>query len=151
MTDWQAIIVLGARVRPDATPSAALRRRVEGGCALWHAGLAPTLVLSGGVSGGPVSEAVVAAGLARELGVPTTALQIEAESRSTRENAAFCVSLLNGVQRVVVVTDDFHLRRAELHFRRVFTEVRGVGLPSGRPRGRDLLELPLLVRDLLWR
>ena len=43
-----AIVVLGARVRPDGRPSAALERRMRVAISLYQAGVAPRLLLSGG-------------------------------------------------------------------------------------------------------
>jgi lysophospholipase L1-like esterase len=52
--------------------------------------------------------------LAQEVGVPGSAIHTELGSRSTYENARLAAPLLRwlGVQRVLVVTDRLHLRRA---------------------------------------
>lgn len=114
-----ALIVLGARVLPDGTPSEALVARVERGVQLFQQGLAPRLVISGG-GAGETSEAAIGRELALRAGVPESACLIETKSGSTFANAVHSVELLRplGVTRVFVVTDDFHAFRAAAHFRR---------------------------------
>jgi len=80
------------------------------------------VAFSGGVGhgalGGP-SEAEIAARVAeREFGRPLR--WIEGESRDTRENALRSVALLKaqGIERIVLVTHDFHMRRSLLNFER---------------------------------
>lgn len=114
-----AIVVLGARVLPGGIPSGSLVARVEQGAALFHAGLAPLLVLSGG-GAAERAEAEVAYALATGLGVPGGACLLETESRSTAENARHSARLLRerGIREIILVTDPFHLLRASHHFRR---------------------------------
>jgi uncharacterized SAM-binding protein YcdF (DUF218 family) len=116
----EALVVLGALVRPDGRASPALAARARHAAALYHAGVAPLLVLSGGASGSGPSEARVALGLLRGAGVPEGACLLEEESRSTRDNARLTTPLLaaRGLTRVGVVSDGFHLLRARRLFRR---------------------------------
>jgi uncharacterized SAM-binding protein YcdF (DUF218 family) len=67
-------------------------------------------------------EAEVAARRCEELGVPASALAVEGWSRTTRENASFAVHHVPGgtAGRVLVVTDAYHVVRAERLFRRSF-------------------------------
>lgn len=119
-----AIIVLGARVLPDGTPSEALVARVERGVQLFQQGLAPRLVISGGGSG-ETSEATIGRALALRAGVPDSACLVETKSASTFANAAHTAELLRPlkVSRVFVVTDDFHGFRAVAHVRRAGFDV----------------------------
>jgi uncharacterized SAM-binding protein YcdF (DUF218 family) len=112
-------VVLGARVRPDGTPSSALASRVERAVELHRAGLAPRLLFSGGVGTHPPSEARAARELAVALGVPAEACLLEEESRSTRENAERSAAVLRqlGARRVRVVSEPYHLLRARQYFR----------------------------------
>lgn len=123
-TARQAIVVLGARVLPDGTPSEALVARVHHAVSLFRAGLAPALVLSGGGQA-EAREAELARRLAVDAGVPTEACLVEAQSRSTFENARRSVEVLqaHGFDDVWLVTDDFHAYRAAAHFRRAGVRV----------------------------
>lgn len=71
------------------------------------------------------------------LGVPVDVIVIESSSRSTRENAANVVPLLTarGIERVVLVTSDTHMRRSLGAFRAMGIDAipaaaRGVDAPS---------------------
>ena len=137
-----ALIVPGCAVRPDGTPSGSLRRRTERAIALWHDGVAPTLVLTGGLGRFPPAEAVAAAELAQAHGIPATALVLEDRSTTTAENAAYAARLLEEPTRmsVLVVTDCFHAWRCTHLFRRHFKCVAAIGtVPPFRPRLRGAM------------
>ncbi|MCI0652544.1 MAG: YdcF family protein, partial [Planctomycetes bacterium] len=68
----QAIVVFGARVYRDGTPSLALGDRVKHGVRLYHAGVAPALVLSGAPE-----EVAAMKRLAQDRGVPAAALVLD--------------------------------------------------------------------------
>lgn len=123
---FDAIVVLGCRVRPDGTASPALARRVRHAVSLYEKGLAPVLVLTGGVGTHPPSEARAAAAVARAAGVPAKALVLEERSTSTEENAREAAKLIDA-KRVLVVTDGYHTFRAERVFRRYFPTAVAVG------------------------
>lgn len=121
-------MALGARVYPDGRCGPAAARRVRAAVAAFHQlqgvdgvhrGGAPVLVLAGGKRWSGFIEAVQMAQLARELGVPSEAMCVESFSRSTIENARFCVELayLRGWNKLAIVTCDWHLPRAEQDFR----------------------------------
>ncbi len=57
-----------------------------------------------------------------QMGVPSHAILIEAESLHTRENAEYTLTLLknHGMHRVIVVTSPFHQLRTYLTFAKVF-------------------------------
>lgn len=123
---FDAIVVLGCRVRPDGTPSGALARRARHGAHLYARGLAPRIVFTGGVGDHPPSEARAAASIARALGVPDEAIVLEETSTSTEENAREAARLI-GRGRVLVVTDAYHAFRAERVFARHFDGALAVG------------------------
>jgi len=114
-----AVVVLGARVLSGGIPSGALQARVEKAVELYQRGIASRLVFSGGVGDHPPSEAQVMRALAVQLGVPVEACSLEEQSHSTEQNARYSAELLRslGAQRVVVVSDPYHLLRARQYFR----------------------------------
>lgn len=86
---------------------------------LYHAGYAPYLLCTGGVriNGGPFeSEVCAAAALAH--GVPANAIFTETVSTSTEENAIQARSIMHdhGWADAVIVSDDYHLWRANWIF-----------------------------------
>ena len=115
------IIVLGARVHAGGKASSSLRERVVKAVELYHAGHSAQLIFTGGLGDHPPEEARVAAQLARSLGVPQSAITLEPQSHSTWENAVNAARLCRarGWQRVIVVSDPFHLWRANRDFRRL--------------------------------
>jgi uncharacterized SAM-binding protein YcdF (DUF218 family) len=157
-TALDAIVVLGCPVGPDGAPSPSLRRRALLGAELFLAGRAPRLVVSGGVTrSGLPSEAAAAAEVAIEVGVPSAAVTLEDRSRSTIENARFSADILGNDARIVIVSDQHHLRRARWIFAPHFAQVESegaVGTWRSRVKG-TLRELPLLpiyaVRLVLGR
>lgn len=56
----------------------------------------------------------------RDEGVPEAAIRLEDRSTNTRENLAFALPILAdlGIDRVVIVSDAYHLPRARLIARR---------------------------------
>jgi len=114
-----AVVVLGARVLEGGVPSATLRARTEKAVELYHQGVAPRLVFSGGVGVYPPSEASVMLAVATALGVPADVCSLEEGSHSTEDNARLTAGVLRrlGARRVVVVSDPYHLLRARQYFR----------------------------------
>ena len=138
-----AVVVLGAQVMPNGALSTALLERARTGAELFKRGLAPLIIFSGGNTGGPTSEAKAALHVALDLGVPSTACLLEEGSLTTLENARRTAEILRarGLQRVVLVSDAFHLARAALLFRREGVDVQPV--PSART-----LDLPTRLQAL---
>lgn len=142
-----AIVVLGCPVALDGRASPTLVRRAALGARLYLDGRAPRVVFSGGVTrAARVSEAAAAAAVARALGVPEPAITLEDRSQTTEENARFSAQLLGPEAHVLLVTDDYHLRRARWIFAPHFARVDAEGARGpldARIRG-VLRELPLL-------
>ena len=139
---YDAVVVAGCRVYADGRPSAALVRRVRFAADLVAAGAAPRLLLTGGQTGGPWSEAEAARRLCTDYGV-TAEVLLEDRSRSTWENAAHAALLLPPDAAILVVTCHYHRWRCERMFRRHFRRVASAGplAPAAeRPR--------LAVREL---
>lgn len=113
------IIVLGAGLKRDLTPSAGLIRRAERGAELWKAGYAPAIICSGGhAQWAERSEADACAEVLRENGVPAAAIVLEEGSRSTEENALYSHEIMNtrGWTSALVVSEGYHLLRASWIF-----------------------------------
>ena len=165
----EAIVVLGLQLHPDDMPRLGLKRRVLKGVELWRAsGGSALLVLSGarkeaaGAELGvrPVTEAAAMREIAACAGVPDSALWTEERASNTAENAFFSAQLLREMrgftqlERVQVVTSDWHLARAMLAFESFVSprlDLRFVGAPDGgsdERSARDLVLLPATLRDL---
>jgi uncharacterized SAM-binding protein YcdF (DUF218 family) len=109
-----AIVVLGA-AQYSGRPSPVLRARLDHAIALYARGIAPRLVLTGGIAeGDTASEAAVSRTYAMRKGVPDSAILQENDGRTTHQSLRAVAQLLEarGIDRAVVVSDGFHLFRA---------------------------------------
>jgi vancomycin permeability regulator SanA len=128
-----AVVVLGAGLRPDGSPSTYLRRRVEAGVALYRSGRAEQIILSGDAhtlpDGRPYDEPGSMRAHALSLGVPDDALVLDREGFDTD---ATCRRAHDeyGVRTVVVVTQDYHLRRTLFTCGYAGLDAVGVGVSS---------------------
>jgi len=112
----QAIIVLGA-AQYDGRPTDVFKARLDHAHELWKAGVAPTIVVTGGGQPGDrYTEAGAGAEYLHALGVPDTAIQRETTSRSSWESLTASARFLQdeGITRVTLVSDPFHMLRLRL-------------------------------------
>ena len=132
-----AALVLGNRAYRQGEPNPCLTGRVDAGVALVRAGLARELLMSGGFDKEDGrNESEVMAVHARSIGYAGPLLR-EAASQSTRENLVLSQPLLQaaGVRRVIVVSEPYHLWRAEwlvrsTGFASAFDNVQYVAAPT---------------------
>jgi uncharacterized SAM-binding protein YcdF (DUF218 family) len=112
----QAIVVLGA-AQYRGRPSPVLRARLDHAVALFNQGLAPRLVVTGGMAeGDTASEAAVSRIYMLRAGVPDSAILLENEGRTTGQSLERVARLLHArrMDTIVVVSDPFHVLRASL-------------------------------------
>ena len=101
-----AIIVMGA-AQYDGRPSPVLRARLDHAVALWHRGLAPRLIVTGGRRAGDrTSEAATGRRYAVAHGVPDSAILMESEGRTTAESMRSAAVLLTELERTAAARAD---------------------------------------------
>lgn len=107
-----AIGVLGA-AEYDGRPSPVYRARLDHALVLYHRGIAPLIITLGGPGGDQYTEGSVGADYLISRGVPEQAIIAETESRNTEESARriAVIARVNGLHRLVVVSDDTHMFR----------------------------------------
>lgn len=95
--------------------------RAEEAIKLYHAGWAPTVVFSGAAldTSGP-SNAAAMRKQAIAAGVPASAIIIEETAADTAQNASRTFGLLQGADRIILVTSPYHQHRASLEFAHIF-------------------------------
>jgi uncharacterized SAM-binding protein YcdF (DUF218 family) len=111
----QAIVVLGA-AQYDGRPSQVFQARLDHAAELYHDGIAPIVVVTGGkLEGDRFTEAAAGANYLGGLGVPDAAILRETTSRSSWESLSATANFLEerGMTRVVLVSDPFHSLRIE--------------------------------------
>jgi uncharacterized SAM-binding protein YcdF (DUF218 family) len=109
----EAIVVLGA-AQYDGRPSPVFRARLDQAIALWRAGHAPHLIMTGGRQAGDrTTEAGTGAAYAMAAGVPQAALLMEDRGRSTLESLEAVAEILDeiGGGPTIFVSDRSHMLR----------------------------------------
>jgi vancomycin permeability regulator SanA len=119
-----AILVLGASVHPDGTPSDALIDRVKTGVSLWRQELGPSLWLTGDDGRFRSPEISAMQSLAESLGMPSAAIETDGEGYRTYESCKRAKE--QGIEDALIVTQRFHLARALYLCSRLGMTVRGV-------------------------
>ncbi len=129
---FDAVIVLGAQVYEDGSPSLQLKGRLDSAFAAWQAQSDLLLVVCGGQGANePRAEGDVMRDYLVSLGVPPEQVRTDTVSASTRENIRMAGDLLpEGASRVLVVTSDYHLPRALAIARDAGLEAQGIGAPT---------------------
>lgn len=141
---------LGAAFSPRLHPDlGAAADRVWHAARLYHAGKAPRVLVSGGVlpwMHRGLNEADAMQGFLIALGVPPSAILLEAESATTRENAVASAAVMSehGLRDALLVTSALHMQRAEASFRAV-----GVSLTPAATDHEVIDDGPLTPLDLL--
>ncbi len=110
-----AVVVLGA-AQYDGRPSLVLRDRLDHALALYEAGVADHIVLTGGRrEGDRFTEATSGYNYLRAIGVPDEALLREVHGHNTYESLAASARFLRerDLTSVVLVTDGYHALRVE--------------------------------------
>ena len=118
-----AILVLGRNLENGA-PSQVFMARLAHGAELYRDGLAPRIIVAGGLTGGSDrTEAEVGREVLLGLWLPEDAVYCEGRSRHTLENLRYVRETLKdqGWRRLLVVSDPLHLAR-------VSALARGLGL-----------------------
>jgi len=134
-----AIVVFGAAVRGDGTPSLSLHDRTRTACLLYLDGLAPRLVFSGGQGEGvPVSEPRSMSALARSMGVPEGAIILDEAGVNTLATVRNVADLArrNGWRSLLMVSHDFHLTRIKMFTSRAGLQAYTVPAEETRPLSR---------------
>ena len=115
-----AIVVLGA-AQYNGKPSPVLRARLDHALELQRAGLAPLLVVTGGIaSGDRVSEATVGRRYLVARGVPDSLVVVIPEGRNTDQTMDAVETWVHerGLNDILLVSDAFHLARLRIEARR---------------------------------
>jgi vancomycin permeability regulator SanA len=128
------IVVFGARAYADGRPSDALADRVRTGCALYRAGLARTLILSGGPGDGAIDEPASMTRYAQTLGVPESAIIRDAAGVNTEATVRNTIALV-GRPRILAVSHFYHLPRIKMTFQRYGVDVCTVPSETSMLRG----------------
>lgn len=134
-TDYDCILVLGAGVRDDGTPSDMLYDRVSVSAEV-YAALGDTPLLMSGDHTGDYNEVGVMKSLATEMGVPSEDVFLDHEGYSTYESL-YRAKYVFGAKRIVIITQEYHLHRALYIARELGMEAVGVSADIRTYRGQS--------------
>lgn len=150
--DADCILVLGASVHPDGSPSIILQDRVNRAVELYNAGVAPKIIMSGDNSTAEYNEVRSMKNYAIEQGVPSEDIFCDHAGFSTYESM-YRVQSIFGAERVVVVTQTYHQYRALYDANGLGLEA--VGVPSDihtftQQLWFDIREIPARTKDFFY-
>ncbi|MDD5986629.1 MAG: ElyC/SanA/YdcF family protein [Eubacteriales bacterium] len=143
------ILVLGAAVKPDGTPSAMLEDRLAVGVALYKDGAADKLLLSGDNGSVEYNEVKAMKNYALAHGVAAKDIYLDHAGFSTYESM-YRAQAIFGVERVIIVTQTYHEYRAIYDAQRLGMQAAGVSADQQRysgQTGRDLREVMARIKD----
>lgn len=128
--DADAVLVLGASVKPDGTPSDILKDRLETAAALYQAGAAHAIIVTGDNRTEHYNESAAMKAYCIELGVPGEDIYEDHAGYSTYESM-YRAKHVFGCERVVVTTQAYHLYRALFAAQGLGMEAKGVASDQG--------------------
>ena len=130
--DSDVIIVLGAQVKPDGTPSVALERRLTAAQESYQTDRQLIIVCGAQGANEPRAEGDVMRDWLIARGVPQEDVVAETASFNTRENLTYAKAIMEsrGLERALVVTSDYHVARALELCRQTGITAVGKGSPS---------------------
>jgi uncharacterized SAM-binding protein YcdF (DUF218 family) len=144
-----AIVVLGA-AQYNGRPSPVLQARLDHALGLYREGVAPLIVVTGGVGrGDTTSEAIVGRRYLMAHEVPAEAVVAQPQGRTTAASMTAVADWTRdrGLRRVLLVSDPFHMFRLRLEARRTALEAYTSPTESSPISDNPGLELRFLLRE----
>lgn len=142
----ECILVLGASVKADGTPSAMLRDRLETAIVLYRSGVASKLLLSGDNGQTIYNEVESMRRYAVNAGVPEEDIFLDYAGFSTYESV-YRAQYVFQVKSMIVVTQKYHLYRTLYGCKKMGIDALGVSADQDTYSGQELRE----VREILAR
>jgi uncharacterized SAM-binding protein YcdF (DUF218 family) len=144
-----AIVVLGA-AQYNGRPSPVLRARLNHALHLYREGHAPRIIVTGGVGrGDTTSEATVGRRFLVTRGVSPDAVIVQAQGHSTQASMTAVGEWLEqqGLRRVLLVSDPFHMFRLRMEARRTNLEAYTSPTEDSPISDNPVLELQYLFAE----
>ena len=144
------ILILGAGVWDDNQPSHMLSDRLDEGIALYKAGVAPKILMSGDHGRVDYDEVNVMKDYAVERGVPAEDIFMDHAGFSTYESM-YRADYIFQVEKMIVVTQKYHMYRALYICDKMGIEAYGVNSDPREYAGqaaRDVRECVARIKDV---
>lgn len=149
LQDVDCVIVLGCFVHENGSPSHMLEDRLKRGVALYNAGAAPKLLMSGDHGRAEYDEVDAMKRYAVEAGVPSADVFMDHAGFSTYETM-YRAKEVFAARKVLIVTQKYHLYRAVYIAEALGLEAYGVDADYRQYVGqtaRDIREVLARVKD----
>ena len=129
----QAVIVLGAQVKQDGTPSVQLTWRLDSAAEVWAKKNVPVVVCGAQGKDEPEPEAYTMKRYLAERGIPPDMILTDPDSYNTEQNLNHAKKLLDEypekISRVIIVTSDYHVPRSMALAEDAGLDASGIGSP----------------------
>lgn len=150
LEDVDCIIVLGCLVKSNGEPSDMLADRIEVGVKLYQNGTSPKLLMSGDHGQKEYDEVNVMKACAIDAGVPSEDVFMDHAGFSTYESILRAKEIF-GADKIVIVTQEYHLHRALYIAKALGIEAYGVSADlrgyAGQTK-RDVREVLARIKDM---
>ena len=149
LSEVDCILVLGCKVHDDGTPSAMLRDRLLQSIHLYQLGASPKLLMSGDHGQHRYDEVNAMKQFALDAGVPSQDIFMDHAGFSTYESV-YRAKEIFGVDKILIVTQEYHLYRALYIARQFDIEAYGVASDLDTYSGqfqRDVREVLARCKD----
>jgi vancomycin permeability regulator SanA len=151
-TEHDCILIFGAGVLSNRTPSAMLRDRLLTGIACYKVGLAPKIVVSGDHGEAFYDEVNIMKNFCIDQGVPSEDIFMDHAGFSTYESI-YRIRDIFQAKRVILVTQKYHLYRALYVAKRFGLQAYGVSADLQSYAGQpyyDSRELVARIKDFAY-
>ena len=139
---YDAIVVLGAGLRADGTPSNMLEDRLKGAIELYKKGIAPKIIVSGDCTDEYYDEVSAMQKYCIDNGVSENDIIRDDNGFSTYETMDNVVNKM-GYKKIIVVTQKYHMYRSVYIARQMGADADGFSTDY-----RDYIFLAQLYRDI---
>jgi vancomycin permeability regulator SanA len=148
---YDAIVVLGAGLKADGTPSNMLKDRLNGAIEIYKKGVAPKIIVSGDCSGEYYDEVSAMRKYCIDNGVPDGDIIRDDKGFSTYETMDNVVRRM-GYKKIMVVTQKYHIYRSVYIARRMGANADGFSTDSldyifVAQRYREIREMAARFKD----
>ena len=143
---FDCVLVLGAGLKADGTPSHMLEDRIKVGADVFGKVNAGCILMSGDRSGDHYDEPAAMRKYAEELGIDPSFIIVDNEGYSTYESIMRAKEIY-GFDKIIVVTQEYHLYRALYIADKSGIDAVGIGADLRSYRGQILRD----VREILAR
>ena len=130
---YDAVIVLGAQVKPDGSPSVQLTWRLDSAVLAWQKKNVPIVVCGAQGKDEPEPEAETMKNYLVSKGIPEGSVLKDPDSYNTEQNLKHAKSLLDDypeqISKVLVVTSDYHVPRSLALAHDIGLDAEGLGSP----------------------